>query len=86
MQDDNRLIELVAELLHEVRDMKRDLGGKLTDLSQKLHNLESEQRRTTNGFWELSQMLQKIVYEPLAEQAKDIAELKSRLSRLEELR
>ncbi len=72
MQEDPRMVELLSDLLHEVKG-----------LNHRIENLESEQKRTTNGIWELSQMLQKVVWEPQHQMAGEIADIKRRVEVLE---
>lgn len=83
MENDKRMVELLTDMV-----MKLD---KLDIVAQKLEGLEAqqstmaaEQLRTTNAIISLSSLLQKAVIEPADRQAKEIVEIKERLSRLEQ--
>lgn len=93
MQNDTRMIELLAEMLHEIKGLRDDFQGLRKDFqglekeqhstAERMTNMETEQRRTTNAVWELSQMMQKVVWEPSNKMAEDIGDLKRRVERLE---
>lgn len=83
MENDKRMVELLTDMV-----MKLD---KLDIVAQKLEGLEAqqstmaaEQLRTTSAIISLSSLLQKAVIEPADRQAKEIVEIKERLSRLEQ--
>jgi hypothetical protein len=96
MQDE-RLILLVTELLQEVNEIKKemyemrkemyemriDMNNRFSEMSAKISNVETEQRRLTNAFWEMSQMMEKVIWEPIQHQGKELQELKERVLRLE---
>lgn len=79
MQDDSRMVELLAEMLHEIKGLRE--GFQRIEKTQQ--DAEAEQRRTTNAVWELSQMMQKVVWEPANKIAEDISDLKRRVAELE---
>jgi hypothetical protein len=86
MQDDGRMIELIAEMLHEIKGLREDVQRveKVQHLTtERLVNVEMEQRRTTNGVWELSQIAQKVLFEPANRMAEDVSDLKRRVAVLE---
>ncbi len=76
MSTDNRMVELLADML-----LKLD---KLDAVVEEMREVKREQHRTTNAVWELSQMMQKVVAEPLALHASEISHIKERLDRLEQ--
>ncbi len=87
MSTDNRVIELLVDMLHEVKDLKQEIKGvkqEIKEVKQEMKDVKQEQLRTTNAVWELSQMMQKVVAEPLALHASEIAHIKERLDRLEQ--
>jgi hypothetical protein len=86
MQDDGRMIELIAEMLHEIKGLREDVQRveKVQHLTtERLANVEMEQRRTTNGVWELSQITQKVLFEPANRMAEDVSDLKRRVAAIE---
>jgi vacuolar-type H+-ATPase subunit I/STV1 len=73
MQDDNkRMVELLTDLLHEQREMRTEQ-----------REMREEQKRTTNAIWELTQIMQKIVIEPVAKQGQELSQLKERMDAVE---
>jgi predicted nuclease with TOPRIM domain len=86
MQDDNRMVELLAEMLHEIKGLREGFQRMEKEqhaATERLNSVEMEQRRTTNAIWELSQMMQKVVWEPANKMAEDISDLKHRVAQLE---
>jgi polyhydroxyalkanoate synthesis regulator phasin len=72
MENDNRMVELLADMLHEQKSLREGQ-----------ERLEAGQERMVQAILSLTAMLQKTVIEPAAQQAQDIADLKRRVEALE---
>jgi septal ring factor EnvC (AmiA/AmiB activator) len=97
MSTDSRIIELLAEMLHEQREMRqqifqilveqremrKDIQETRREQTRLNEELRDEQRRTTGAIWELTQIMQKIVVEPAAHQGREIATLKGKVATIE---
>ena len=87
MSTDDRMIELLVDMLHEMKGLKQEMKEvkqEMKEFKQEMKEVKQEQHRTTNAVWELSQMMQKVVAEPLALHASEISHIKERLDRLEQ--
>jgi hypothetical protein len=64
MSDDSKMVELLADILHEMKSLREDFRSLRVDfkgMQSEQHSMQLEQRRTTNAVWELSQMMQKVI-------------------------
>ena len=80
MDNDKKMVELLADMLHELKVLSK---GQET-LNQEVKEIKSDLLRMTNAFWEQSQMLQKVIWEPAQQQAQRISTLEERVSQLEQ--
>lgn len=83
MENDKKMVELLADMLIKL-DKLDTVAQKLEGLEAQQSAMAAEQSRTTNAIISLSSLLQKAVIEPADRQAKEIVEIKERLSRLEQ--
>jgi chromosome segregation ATPase len=91
--EDPRILELLVEMSMKLDkldkkvdtlDKKVDtLDKKVDSLATDLADVQKEQRRLSNVVWELSQMMEKVIWEPMQQQAKDLAEITVRVAQLE---
>lgn len=93
-EDDNKkIIELLAESLHEQREMRLEMREMRMDIQKLQHDVRQlredfrdEQRSTRNAIWELTQLLEKVALEPINRHGSDITDLKQRVTALEQAR
>jgi phage-related minor tail protein len=86
MQDDKRMIELLAEMLHEIKGLRTDFHRMEREqgaLTSEVKDIKSDLHRNTNAFWEQSQMLQKVIWEPAQQHAQRLAQLEERVAQIE---
>lgn len=74
MAEDNRLVELVTDLLLEVRDIKTELKGFREDTNTRFERLEDQQIKTNLSIGELRLSIMKI-----SEELKAMVDLDKRL-------
>ena len=79
MQEDPRIIELLADMLHEQKDLRQEQ----TFIREEIKGMRLEQQRTTQAILSLTSLLQKAVIEPVQTQSREITDIKERLDRLE---
>ena len=72
--NDNRLIEIMAELLAEVHEFRQDSNKRLDQSNNRLERLEEQMTKNTMAVGELRLSVMK-----LADKIEDIAELDKRL-------
>ncbi|TAE26905.1 MAG: hypothetical protein EAZ92_10120 [Candidatus Kapaibacterium sp.] len=89
MSSDQRVIELLTDmvmkldtLVEEMREMKQEQR----EMKHAQREMKQEQHQTTNAVWELSQMMQKVLWEPAQVMKQDIADLKRRMDAIEQAR
>ncbi len=80
MEEDKRMVELLADMLFEIKGLHEDQERQ----TARMEGFEAEQRKTTNAILSLTSLLEKVIVEPARQQANDIADLKERVSRLEQ--
>ena len=80
MQNDPKIIELLADMLHEQKDVRQEQ----IFVREEIKEMRFEQQRTTQAILSLTSLLQKAVIEPAERQSREIAEIKERLDRLEQ--
>jgi predicted nucleic acid-binding Zn-ribbon protein len=81
LSDDNRIIDLLTDLLYEMRDVKAEIKGikeELVSLNKRVENLEHQQAQTNLGISELRLSVMR-----LAEEAVTIRDHEDRLHKLE---
>jgi hypothetical protein len=78
MAEDNRLVELVTDLLLEVRDIKTELKGFREDTNTRFERLEDQQIKTNPSIGKLPLSVMKI-----SEDLKAMVELDKRVRVLE---
>jgi phage gp37-like protein len=95
MENDARMIELLADMLHEQK-AQREEQQQMTIVIQRLETgqdqmtraierLATGQERNTQAILSLTSLLQKTVIEPTAHHADKLADLERRVERLERL-
>lgn len=80
MKNEDRLIEIMAELLAEVHEMRTDTRKQLTDSNKRLISVEHQQRRTNLAISELRLSIMK-----LAKHIENQTELEKRVKKLEKV-
>jgi hypothetical protein len=93
MQDDPRIIELLADMLHEQKDLRQEqtlmreeqkgMREEMKGIREEQKSMRLEQQRTTQAILSLTSLLQKALIEPAEKQSREIADIKERLDRLE---
>ena len=86
MQEDPRIIELLADMLHEQKDLRTEqafVREEIKGMREEQKGMRLEQQRTTQAILSLTSLLQKAVIEPVQTQSREIADIKERLDRLE---
>ena len=96
MNEDPRIIELLADMLHEQKDLRTEqafvreemkgMREEMSGMREQQNGMRLEQQRTTQAILSLTSLLQKAVIEPVQAQSREIAEIKERLDRLEQAR
>jgi hypothetical protein len=86
MQDDNRMIELLTDLLHEMREMKqeqREMKEEQREMKHEQREMKHEIQRVTSAIWELTTIMQKVLFEPAVKQARTLEDHEHRLLTVE---
>ena len=89
MENDGKMIELLADMLFELKGLKHgqdELRHGLEDLTKEVKEMKSDLLRNTNAFWEQSQLLQKVIWDPAQQQAQRLSDLEERVKRIEQTR
>lgn len=94
MENDGKMIELLADMLYELKGLRLgqeelrhgqdELRHGLQDLTMEVKEIKSDLLRNTNAFWEQSQLLQKVIWEPAQQQAQRLSDLEERVKRIEQ--
>jgi uncharacterized protein YlxW (UPF0749 family) len=87
MQDDKKMVELLADMLHELKGLRQgqdELKQEVGTLTKEVKEIKSDLLRNTNAFWEQSQMLQKVIWEPAQQQALRLSQLEERVLHIEQ--
>ena len=80
MADDNRLIEIMADLLAEVREMRHDNNQRLDLANERLNRLENQTTRNNAAIGELRLSVMR-----LADKIEEIYHLDQRVKVLESI-